>query len=376
MTGTEIREALTEVRDAVEVPVVDRVAFQARVRSERRRRTAGRALAATAAAAVVGVAVWAVQPGDTPRTDDAPPVAVDSNPSAPAPAPVSLEGRLTVLMADGNGSYGSAIRVEEVLGRAADGVVVILTDSRVVLVPMHRDGQLVRDQSRWTDLGAGAVQRAWVAEDGTTLAFQDLDGTVHVRRIGSGRDLLTAKLDQESMLAAATPDGFVEVTGDQRVLLHRPGATTELSLGSDRSLTSAFGVEAGGDTVAVPTDRGVTLLDARDGSSLPGDLGGTVGGLSPDGRHYAGGADEEALDTGKARAPFVLDTATGQPVELHGLAARGILDVAWQDDDRFLVLGGDAARPGDRILWDCSVALRGCEERYDDPTGSLEIPSS
>ena len=69
MTATEIRETLTEIGHAVDVPPVDEVAFRSRVRAARRRRTAGRALAAgVAAAAVASVAlVWAPW---TPRGDD------------------------------------------------------------------------------------------------------------------------------------------------------------------------------------------------------------------------------------------------------------------------------------------------------------------
>jgi hypothetical protein len=54
----------------------------------------------------------------------------------------------------------------------------------------------------------------------------------------------------------------------------------------------------------------------------------------------------------------------------------GSVAVRWQDQDRFLVVGTDAVRTGNHILWDCSFALRRCDERYDDPTGTLELPTS
>ena len=49
--------------------------------------------------------------------------------------------------------------------------------------------------------------------------------------------------------------------------------------------------------------------------------------------------------------------------------------MTWQDDDRFLVLATAAQRRGNHVLFDCSVALGSCDERYDDPTGTLSIAS-
>ena len=60
MTSTEIREALTEVQHAVEIPPVDQLAFRARVRAERRRHVASRAVLAGAAAAVLAAGAVSV----------------------------------------------------------------------------------------------------------------------------------------------------------------------------------------------------------------------------------------------------------------------------------------------------------------------------
>ena len=89
MTTTEIREALLAVEQAVDVPPADQVAFQARVRAERRRRTAGRVLVAAAAAAAVvtaGLAGNAVlgEPGRALRSRTRP--ARQRPRSAPAPS--------------------------------------------------------------------------------------------------------------------------------------------------------------------------------------------------------------------------------------------------------------------------------------------------
>jgi len=67
MTTTEIREALTEVQHAVEIPPVDQLAFRARVRAERRRHLASRAVLAGAAAAAV-LAAGAVSVAGTSRS--------------------------------------------------------------------------------------------------------------------------------------------------------------------------------------------------------------------------------------------------------------------------------------------------------------------
>ena len=109
MSATEIRETLTEVRDAVAVPPVDRLAFARRVRAERRRRTAGRVLVAGAAASVVavGASLWAVQSRDPQVLSPSRP------PSTRPPPPRSLWSRSVA------GSASSTGRATEARRRAS-----------------------------------------------------------------------------------------------------------------------------------------------------------------------------------------------------------------------------------------------------------------
>ncbi|MFC6344448.1 hypothetical protein ACFP8W_20875, partial [Nocardioides hankookensis] len=125
-----------------------------------------------------------------------------------------------------------------------------------------------------------------------------------------------------------------------------------------------------GPTVAVHTRGGVQLFSAEDGSREAVDPGDPVGALSRDGSLYAA-ADPDTVS--------VTDLGTGAVVRLRGLDGAPLdasVPVRWQDDDRFLVVGVDQVRTGNHILWDCSYALGRCTERYDDPTGTLALPTS
>jgi hypothetical protein len=380
MTDTEIREALTEIRQAVDVPSVDVVAFRARVRSERRRRTAGRTLVATAAAATVavGATLWAVHAGEPPAVT---PVAVDPTPTSPRLAVVILEGTLQTIDTDGGG-YAPGITVEQVLGRTPDGVAVVRQSnpaSRLAVVPMKPDGELDRSPEHWTEYTGPVVLQGWLSADGTVLTTAEVDGTVRRRSVGSGDDTVLAHLAAGSQLAAAGPDRWVERTGDGGLRLHTPDAVHDLELGSDGASPTVGRVEVAGPTVAVHTDSGVEFFDSDDGTRLTGELGGVAGALSDDGRLYAGAPTAAERAHGMRGAAYVVDVSTGAVVHLTGLdgvslEASGA--VSWQDQDRFLVVGTDAVRTGNHILWDCSFALRRCDERYDDPTGTLELPTS
>ena len=368
MTSTEIRETLAGIGDAVEVPPVDEVAFRARVRAARRRRTAGRALVAGVAAAAVASVAFLWAPGAQQGVDPSRGLAGTSGEADTQPSPLRLallsEGNRLMVLQPGGGAYRDPqVRIEEVLGRSPGGVVLIDGDSHVVFRPLEKDGAIGAARPL---AGGAAVQRAWLAKDGRFLAFVDLGNRLHIRPVDGDRDTETVPLMAAQTSVVAT-DGtrWVEDEGD-RLSLRLPDQSFEIRvMGDPRS------AELAGDALAVHTDRGIALWDLtgaepRQFSSIDG----AVGSLSPDGRAFATGS------RGNLAVEITTDGHVWGTKAIDGLGA----DVepramTWQDDDRFLVLATEAQRRGNHVLFDCSVALGSCEERYDDPTGTLSIAS-
>jgi hypothetical protein len=371
MTSTEIRETLTEVGHAVEVPPVDALAFQARVRVERRRRTAGRSVLAGAAAAAVAVAAVAVT--STGGTDHRS-TGVAGSPVASPPlvlgtdvVPVLASGGLQMLLPQ-DASFRPGGTVEEVLGATDGGVVVIDRESRVLLVDARETSSSRPDR----ELADGEpVQRAWVDKTGEYLGFVDLDNRFHLRRVTGDRDLRPAQaLGEQTQLSAVSETAWVELEGD-RVTLRSPDASVEVAVHG-----VPLAAELGGDTLAVHTATGIEFYAAADGSRRFGNQAGSTGSLSPDGASYAYARDDSGRDGGTRPGVFVTDTAAGDHEQgFTGYPdAATALALAWQDDNLFVVLASSAEGPG-RVLYECSVAESACEERYDDPTGTLQVAS-
>ena len=158
---------------------------------------------------------------------------------------------------------------------------------------------------------------------------------LHLRPLGSGHDTETiALLEQQTDLVATDGTSWIEDEGDR---------------------------------LSLRTTQGLELWDVGGGEPRQlASLDGSTGALSPDGTAYAVAGD--GLD--------VLTTDDGQiwstrPVSLPADLFPGAIH--WQDEDRFLVLATSTVRTGNLVLLDCSVALGRCDERYDDPTGTLEI---
>jgi hypothetical protein len=366
MTPTRIREALHDVRDSVAVPPPDELAFRQHVRRARRSRTTRRTLVAAAAVAAVGVgpALWSARPAGSPADGMQP--ASPPSPTAVRLFPVSLDGRLRTVLPDGAG-HSSHQRVEEVLGSGPAGVVVISRDSHLLLMPLLQSGQPGVPR----DLGDGRpVQRAWLDKSGQYVGFVDLADTLHVRAVGSDRDLASDALTPDDMFLAMDGEHWLTERADAVTLRSAAGA---VELTADEPAMSA---EVAGRTVAYESRDAVDFFDSTDGERGARAKGLGVGSLSPDGRRYAGAPGESERDAGAGAGWYLVDTRTG---ERHVFAGRPRDAVAqsmtWQDDDRFLVLGTSPRQPGNRIVWDCSVAIGECVERYDDPGDSLQIPT-
>lgn len=365
MTATEIRETLNVIGHAVDVPAVDEVAFRARVRAERRRRTAGRAVAAGVAAAAVAALALVWTPG-TPRGVDpshrvaSTPGKADAHPTAMRLALLSEGHRLMVLQPGGGAYRDPQVRVEEVLGRSPGGVVLIDDDSHVVFRSLAKDGAIGAARPL---AGGAAVQGAWLDKEGHFLAFVDLDDRLHLRPVDGDRDTETVPLlAQQTALVATDGTRWVEDEGD-RLSLRLPDQSFEIPAQGD-----PVAAELAGNVLAVHTTVGIALWDVsgepRQFSQLDGDR---VGSLAPAGSAYAAfGAGRLAVlhrvggDTWATREIDLDPDLT--PTAIH-----------WQDDDRFLVLATSRIRTGNHVLVDCSVARGACEERYDDPTGTLAV---
>jgi hypothetical protein len=373
MTSTEIRETLTEIAHAVEVPGVDEVAFRSRVRSEQRRRTAGRMLVAgVAAAAVVSATAMATLEfgegsHDGSRVADSGPSEPGIRPAPQQPVAVALRGKLEVIGLTDGATFGSDVRVQEILAQTALGVVVVDDESRVLLVPVARDGQLGRPRSV---IGDEPVQRARVAKNGLTIAWVDLEDGFHLRELGADTDTFTGELlSSGSLLLAVDGTRWVEEL-DDRLVVRDPKGTHEVV-----SDFPGMDAELAGQTLAVHTDDGAEFFESWDATPRLGSLGGSTGALSPEGGRYVAAPDQQQLDQGASRQLSLIDTFAGTTQALPGFGQGTVLDLVWENDDRVLVLTTSPTRPDTRVLWDCSTSRLECTQRFDDPSGTLEVLS-
>jgi hypothetical protein len=376
MTTTEIREALHEVAAAVPAPAQDRVAFQDRVRAERRRRTGRRAIAVVAAAAVAGlVGTLAVSGplGDGRGTDvaDAP----DGPAAGPtAPVPVALEGRLAVVAADG-GVARSDLRVVEILGTTAEGVVVIDRNRHVRLVPVTGSGARTTF-GRPRDLVGDAVQSAHLDKQGLVLGFVDRDDTLHFREVGVLSDYQTDLLEPDDTVLGINGGAYVTRSQAAGLVLHyrdeREQSVVEFASRQVASSFPAIVAELADLTLAVGTSDGVEVFDASPAATprFGGSLGGSVTSLAPGGDLVATATGSEQSDQGMSVGVWLLDAITGEQVPMHDYEGGPAGDVAWVDDDEFAVLAGSG---GDE-LWVCSAVDRRCEERLSGPVGTVRLP--
>jgi hypothetical protein len=318
MTPLDIRESLTEIRDAVAVPPVDTTRFDRRVRRYRRTLRLRRAgLAAGAAAAVV--ASVAIVPHVLPQSEPSPVAS-----AAPADGvPVVLDGRVRVVAPDGSlsdtGLEGTPV------GRL-DGRLVVLDGHRLVGVG---DGPI-------DDVVTAYVHRAGVTYETTEglIEFAGVDGRNSAQ--GPGR------------LLAATATTYVDDEG-AGPLIHDPAGIHPVDLGSDSARVELDRVEAAGRTVVFVHDGGVEVYDAS-GERRDGFLGGATGALSPDGTTYAYAPDAEELDDGMATGLSYYDTRS-RDVRSVPLAEPAV-DLRWYDGAVYVVTSGT----GRRTLWRCDAA--------------------
>ena len=337
MTTNEIREALVAIERSVDVPPVDRVAFQARVRAARRRRTTGRALVAVgAAAAVVTAGVVGNAVVDEPQ----------SAPLAEAPGEVTagsvpdtvfftVDHRLTAL--DPRGVVHDLGQVSEgVIGWTTDHVYALDDESHVTV--RRADPPFAAAASPVP----GPVQSVALSGDGRYLAWHDLDNQVHRYDLDAGR---------EDVTFAATADSYVAGVSEGGVLV---ASRSGLSL---RVAAGGVAVPLEGDSDGWASDvagRLVTVDESPEQSRLY-DLSSVSARLV---ETFAGSA---ALGPRAERVALIVPESRDRArVEVWDggtlMPATGLGDVVptavrWADETTLLVQGG-------RGLYSCDIDLR------------------
>lgn len=341
MTPTEIRTALTEVRDTTAVPGIDRVAFRRRVRDERRRRTAGRVLVAGAAVAVVvaGVALAGLGAGGERRVDTGPAGTPAATGQVRETVFFVLDGRLTALDPAGV-VHDLDVDAEAVVGWTSERVYVVDRDSRLVVRTVSYDDEGSGRATFGTEPSpvTGPVEAVVLSGDGRYLGWTDRSDVAHRYDLKAGReDLRLSGLAGSSVVGVG--DGGVLLRSADGLVVRDADSAVQVPAsdeGSGASPQLAYG------HVLVPDGDGTSRLYDLAVPEEPVAVMDGVGVLGP----YA---ERVALrgETGLE----VWDGGTVTPVS--GLEA-GPDQVRWADETTLLVSAHDDAGAS---LWVCDIEL-------------------
>lgn len=341
MSQTEIRAVLTEIHQAVEVPPVDRVAFQTRVRGARRRRTTGRALLGAAAAVALAASAWELAGVDNDSGRPVPATEAPQTTRIPLRAPVWFvrDHRLTALDPDGR-SHGFGTEVESVVGWTTERVYAVATDGHLVVADTRWDAE--RQDLTFEPVAAptdAVVGGAVLSGDGRYLAW--IEG-----RVVTVRD---EKADRDQDVPT-DPNTAVVGVGPTGVLLSEDG---DLML-RDGSRTVDVPTALDGYGVAATVAQHRVLVPDRDGRSRLYDVSGDsarlvetfpgVAVLGPYGERVAV-VDDAALSVWDG----------GHRIPVIGLDGVRVSQVRWADETLLLVEGSDAS--GSTRLYGCDVEL-------------------
>lgn len=351
MTPTDLSTALTDVRDAADVPPVDRVAFQARVRAHRRRRTAGRVALATTAAGVAAAAA-AVLPGaglggdadgGAPDVAEGPTAAVD----LPLTAPVwFVQGqRLTALDPAGT-THRLDVEVESVVGWTTEHVYALTTDGILVGAATRWDAERSR---LWVDAEHPVtplpVGGAALSGDGRFLAWTQ-DGAVTVSDLKAGTTEVD-DLDGATAIASVGAAGVL-VSGPRELTLRDGEREVDVPLPDGADAADA---QLALDRVLVPLRDGRSQLWDVSGPSarLEATLDG-VGRLGP----YA---ERTALLSGSPASLGVVEVGPGGSMDLTVSGLEGLVpeEARWADETLLLVSVRDAE--GTPQLVACDIGM-------------------
>lgn len=363
MTTTEIREALTEVQHAVDVPPVDQVAFRARVRAERRRHLAGKTLLAGAAAAVVavgGVTVAQVVDGGTHHVSPREVPAASGLPEDGGRVVSETvwfvrDGRLTALDPSGE-LHDLGLRSEGVIGWNTEQVFALDDESHVVVLGRETDHEgLGKDTAypREDSPVPGAVQSAAFSADGRYLAWLDLQGTATVYDLKAERIDLRVDVPHNSHVAAVSAEGVLvsenvdlvlhTATGETAVPTQEAGDNWGAQLAMGRVLVSGPSGESNLYDLQTGTAQRIAVLPGGSAALAPYALSAATIETAPD--------DSAVVN--------LWDGRTSRPVRgLDGVPEQ----IRFADETTLLV----QTRGGSSALWSCSVADLTC--------GALPVP--
>lgn len=337
MTTTEVREALLAVERAVDVPPADQVAFQARVRAERRSRTAGRVLVGAAAAVAVVAAGVAgnARFGDPERT----PLANTPGETATSVHHTvffTLDNRLTALDPRG---------VVHDLGQYSGGVIG-WTEDRVYALDDDSHITVRRAEPPFAEVhGAPTpdpVQSVALSGDGRYLAWLGLDDMVHRYDFVADRTDLSFAATKDSYIAGVSADGVL-VASRSGVSLRDAAGGVAVPVRGD---LDGWASDVAGDLVVVndALDRS-SLYDVSDSTARPTETFPGSAALGPYAERVAV-IVPEARDRARVE---VWDGGTLAPVS--GLDAVVPTAVRWADETTLLVAGGTG-------LYACHIDLR------------------
>jgi hypothetical protein len=364
MTGTDIREALHEIADTAVPPAPDRLAFQRRVRRERRALLGGRAVLAGAAAVAVAVAVAATGPLlDTGSGEPGVATTPEVVDLVPEPGAVDLDnplyyvagGRLMALTPKGE-VLDLKQRSEGVVGWTSESVLALDTVSDVVRFDVSNSDE---GPGPWAFTRVDAevpegLQSVELSADGRWLAWVDLDDRLVVQDLKAGTVSDPVDVGPNAALVdVAQGTGFPLVSEDGDLVLHTDaGRVAVPTEGDGYGLAST----ASRDLVAVGDRDDVTrVYDVSSGAAeLVAEVPGT-GYLSPYGAHLV----SVARGRGDVGASVLLWAPGEQTVRMESPGEP--MEVAWADDDTFVV----TSRVDDRTV------LLGCEA--PDPRCSVLV---
>jgi hypothetical protein len=360
MTTTEIREALAAVEQAVDVPPVDRIAFQARVRTERRRRTAGRALVGVAAAAAVvaaGVAGDAVL--REPERSSGPGLADQPREAGVLSETVyfTVDNRLVALDAEGS-LHESGLRSGGAVGWTGQRVYAVDMESEVVVYRVRNAGGSLTFTQEASPV-SGPVQRVEMSGDRRYLAWLDNDNVVHRYDLKSEQEDVTIPVSANTLLTGVAAEG---------VLLSEDGA---LSVRDDDS-SIPIPVRGDADSFAPDIAFGLVLVNDRDGrarlysvregsaqlvTEMPG-----AGELGPFGERVATIVEDPA---DRAHVEMWDGVPMGPVTGLDGVFP---VELRWAGESTLLVSGD---RDGGPVVYACDIDLR-CEQLPVDGAVNLD----
>ena len=353
---TRIRAALRQTADTVEVPTLDRTGFDRRVRRFRNRRRAKLAAVGALAmviAVAVPLAVFGGGGGGRDSTQLEPVVRGNVELRKPVYFFVTRGGSGHAMAVDPDENvHDLHARVEEILGRTYDGVIMLGTDSSLVRIRASNEGGEWRFE-RIPAPVTGTIGNARPSDDGSLLFARTLRGEPAIYDLATNQIVARPEL-------RPFPIGVDDFDGSQ--VLYVTVHATWLGTGDGdpiRFPKSFSSTAVGGDVVAIPDDDDlvVRLYDTSGGSARQiGQVAGDHGDLSPDGRYYL------ALPAERGQ-PMLWQRGAAEPEPMAGLGCCAS-DIRWLDDHTAVILF--RSDQGSRLLA-CAVPAGVCDRIYASP---------